>query len=362
MRSRCRLLLAAMICILCVSVWAGSTVKRGRNEGTMNIDASNVIGNGNITVATGTYGNYGPGGARIDPTVGLHVGVSNIIELKAATSFTNFAGLGTSEAHIQFTTPGNDRLRFIGIGISGDLFLSTTADTLSESAASGKPEYSPFMLPSGVIDLDWLAFFKTIPLKTYFAVSFVDEPLLLHRYEQIGAVSGFEWKQYRHSYFIDIGAGFYKEKRSGSFRGDSSYFQRIAWFEPGVRYRLFGIISLLGSFRVMAYQKLKELRPLPAAYVRASFWCEIPLLYKETNTEAIRTLVFLEREKAEKKDKITSSFEQGKRVESGLDKAFKSLHIESEFPDSEQEKAELQKRKEIEKKMEEIEQLLEEIE
>jgi hypothetical protein len=362
MKSNNRVLVAFLIGVFCLTVWAGSAVKRGRNEGTMNIDASNVIGNGNITFATGAYGNYGVSGACIEPTIGLRVGVSNIIELKTATSFTNFAGLGTSEAHIQFTTPGNDRLRFIGIGISGDLFLSTIADTLGVSATSGKPEYNPFMLPSGVIDVDWLALFKTFPLKTYLAFSLVDESTLLHRYEQVAAVSGFEWKQFRHSYFMDIGAGLYKEKRSGSFRGDSSYCQRIVWFEPGLRYRLFGTVSLLGSFRVSVYQKLKEHRPLPAAYIRGSFQCEVPLLYKETNTEAIRTLVFIEKEKAKKKGRITTSFEQGKRVESGLDKEFKALQIQSDFPDSEQEKAELQKRKEIEKKMEEIELLLEEIE
>jgi hypothetical protein len=48
-------------------------------------------------------------------------------------------------------------------------------------------------------------------------------------------------------------------------------------------------------------------------------------------------------------------------VESGLDREFKTLNLKSDIPDSEQEKAELKKREEIQKKMDEIEKLLEEI-
>ena len=43
-------------------------MKRGRNEGTMNMPASNAIGNGNITVYAGGFGSYGTIGTIIDPT------------------------------------------------------------------------------------------------------------------------------------------------------------------------------------------------------------------------------------------------------------------------------------------------------
>jgi hypothetical protein len=356
-------------CFFFVSSLSGeATVNRGRNEGTMNITASNVIGNGNISLSTGTFGHYlrlgrslDSIGFRVDPTVGLQVGISNIIEFRAQTAFTNFSELGTSDAHVQFTLPGNDRLRFFGAAIRGDLYLSTTVDTISSSAASGKPEYNSYIKPSATLDMDWLALFKFFPLKTYFHFSMADEPSLLHRYEQLSFVSGFEWKMYNNSYFADIGAGLYKEKRNGSFIGDSIYAQRIVWFEPGIRYRLFGKFSLLGSFRMAGYQKLKEHRPLPATILRGAFQIVIPILFKETNTEAIRTLVFMEREKVEKKNTITTNFEQGKQVESGLDKEFKSLQLKSDLPGTEQEKEEMKKRQEIQQKMDEIEKLLEEI-
>jgi hypothetical protein len=356
-------------CFFLVSSLSGeATVKRGRNEGTMNIAASNVIGNGNISLSAGTCGHYlrrgrnlDSIGFRVDPTVGLQVGISNILEFRAQTAFTNFSGLGTSDAHVQFTLPGNDRLRFFGAALCGDLYLSTTVDTISSSATSGKPEYNSFMTPSVTLDMDWLALFKSFPLKTYLRFSMADEPALLHRYEQLLFVSGFEWKMYNNSYFADIGAGFYKEKRLDAYPGDSIYGQRIVWFEPGIRYRLFGKFSLLGSFRMAGYQKLKEHRPLPATILRGAFQIVIPLLFKETNTEAIRTLVFMEREKVEKKNTITTSFEQGKRVESGLDKEFKSLQLKSDLPGAEQEKEEMKKRQEIQQKMDEIEKMLEEI-
>jgi hypothetical protein len=345
-----------------------TTLKRGRNEGTMNIAASNVIGNGNISIVTGGFGNYlqrGRGfdsvGFRIDPTVGIQVGISNILEFRAQTAFTNFSGLGTSEAHIQFTSPGNDHLRFLGWALCGDLYLSTAIDTTSSSATSGKPEYNSYLTPSFTVDMDWLALFKLFPLKNYLHFSMVEEPFLLHRYEQISCIAGFEWKMVQNSYFIDIGTGLYKEKSNGSFKGDAGYDQRIAWFEPGVRYRLFGAVCLLGSLRVTGYQRLKERRPLPVTLLHGGFQITIPLLFKETNTEAIRTLVFVERAKVEKKNTITTSFEQGKRIESGIDKDFRSLQLKSDTPGSDQEKEELKKRQDIQQKMDEIEKMLEEI-
>ena len=184
---------------LVLPVSGEATVNRGRNEGTMNIAASNAIGNGNISLSAGTYGHYLQQGRnldsigfRVDPTVGLQIGISNILEFRAQTAFTNFSGLGTSDAHVQFTLPGNDRLRFFGAALCGDLYLSTTVDTISSSATSGKPEYNSFMRPSVTLDMDWLALFKSFPLKTYLHFSMADEPALLHRYEQLSFASGFE--------------------------------------------------------------------------------------------------------------------------------------------------------------------------
>ena len=341
-------------------LFAGAAVERGRNEGTMNIPASNVIGSGNVTLVGAGFGTYGTMGNSFEPTFGICAGIASIIELRAQTSFTSSLEWGTSEVHLKVTTPGNDHLRFFGCAVQGDLYLCTAADSTGPSAGSGKPIYESYMRPSGIVDLDWLAMYKTFPLKTYLAFGVVDEPDLLHLYDQISIKSGFEWKMHQHSGFLEIGAGFYKEKRHDAFEGDPSYLQRIVWFEPGIRYRLFGKYSALASLRVAAYQAIKQNDPLPNALVRGALTMEIPALFKETNTEAIRTLVFMDREKERKKDKVTQDVAQGKRTESGLDKELKSLDVKQDVPDSDQEKDALKKREEIQKKMEDIEKLLQE--
>lgn len=346
--------------LLCTGLFAQTTLKRGRNEGTMNISASNSIGNGNITVYPGASGSYGTIGARMEPTIGICVGIASMIQISGKIAIADFKGLGTSEAHLQLTTPGNDRLRFFGGAFCGDLYLTTAVDTISTSATSGKPEYSSFMLPSGILDLDWLALFKSVPLKTYVAVGLADEPALLFRYQQISIKTGMEWKMYQSSAFIDFGAGFYREKGMGAFTGDEGYNQRIAWVEPGVRYRFFGAYSLLGSLRITGYQALKNKNPLPTSIIRAAAIMDIPLLFRETNTEAIRTLVFMERKKELKKDNIAKNIEQGKRVDNSIDSELKLLNMKSGLPDSDAEKEALQKREAIQQKLDELEKLLDE--
>jgi hypothetical protein len=174
-------LFLAVLLLSGTAIFGESTMKRGRNEGTINIPASNAIGNGNITVYAGTLGSYGTIGTIVDPGVSACIGLADIMQISGKMTFTNFKGLGTSEAHLLLTTPGNDRLRFFGCALSGDLFLTTTVDTLSSTSTAGKPEYGSFMLPSGIVDLDWLALNKAIPLKTYFAASLADEPGQLYR-------------------------------------------------------------------------------------------------------------------------------------------------------------------------------------
>jgi hypothetical protein len=335
------------------------TVRRGRDEGTMNIPASNVIGSGNITLYAAGLGAYGSAGGRISPLFGIYAGIADMIELSGQTSVNNYLEWGTSEAHLRLTTPGNDHLRFFGCAVQGDLYLTTAADSLSGSSAPGKPNYNSYMLPSIIMDFDWLAKSKLFPLKHYFSIGLVDDPDLLPRYSQIAIKTGVEWKLYQHSGFCDIGLGLYKEIRHGVFAGDPSYRQRVVWFEPGMRYRLNGKYSILASFRVAAFRTVNANNPLPTTLVRGGAAFEFPVLFKETNTEAIRSLVFMEQEKARKKDAVSQDIAQGKRAGgSGLDQKLKELNIKEDVPDSDLKKEELKKREEIQEKMKNIEKLL----
>jgi hypothetical protein len=58
----------------------------------MNIPASNVIGNGNITLYAGGTGGYGTTGAMADPTIGVCVGIANIMQISGKIDVKNFKG------------------------------------------------------------------------------------------------------------------------------------------------------------------------------------------------------------------------------------------------------------------------------
>ena len=353
---------SALLILLCCSLLSwGQTVKRGRNEGTFNIPSSNVAGNGNITAGALLSGGYGENGFRADPSFNAAVGISEIMQLSSRASFTNFQGLGSIDCRLQITTPGNNNLRFFGMSLNGDLYLSTTKDTLIGSAEEGKPDYNFYIRPSAIIDLDWIALFNRFPLKSYVSFSMADDPDILYLYEQLSFKAGLEWKMYQHSIILDAGLGLYKEKKNKAFTaGDKNFEQKTFWVEPGIRYRILNRMSILSSVRALVFQSVKRVRPLPAKYVDVSFALEVPLLYRETNTEAIRTMIFVERVKEKSKDFVARNIEQQKSIRPEFEITFDEL--KADLPDAAQEREQLQRREEIHQKMQEIESLLEDLE
>jgi hypothetical protein len=339
-----------------------SQVKRGRNEGTFNIPASNVMGNGNMAISGAMSGSIGRSKIHLDPWVGMNVGIASILQLSGKLSVEDFKRLGGMEARLQVTTPGNDRLRFFGVSILGELYLSTEMDTLSGTALTGKPEFNAYIRPSLIADGDWIAKYQRLPLKTYLYIGLSDNPDLLYMYSQIALRCGVELKFERNSYAIDIGCGFYKEKsrRLTGYTGDASYAQQRVWIEPMVRYRLFDRATLLCSVRALVVQRVKKVRALEPEYLRIATAIETPIVFKETNSEAIRTMIFVEHNKNAVKDSTGLTIDEKKKLASD------SLHITIDGLDLEQttnesEKEILKRREDIQKKMEEIEQLLEDI-
>ncbi|NLG17427.1 MAG: hypothetical protein GX556_08885 [Fibrobacter sp.] len=350
-----------LLLLMCSLMSYSQTVKRGRNEGTFNISPSNVAGNGNITTGISLSGGYGETGLRADPGFNVAIGISDIMQLSGRASFTNFQGLGAVECRLQITTPENNNLRFFGMCINGDLYLSTTKDTLIGSATETRPDYNPFFRPSAVIDLDWIALSSHFPLKNYFSFSMSDNPDMLYLYNQLSFKTGFEWKLYQNSIILDAGLGLYKEKPNLMLpSGDKGFKQQTFWIEPGIRYRLFQRISLLGSLRTLIFQRVKHDRPLPANYMRLSCAVEVPLIYRETNSEAIRTMIFVEKEREKKKDFVTKNIEQQKSIRPDFELTFDEF--KTDLPDAAQQREQLQKREEIHEKMQEIESLLEDLE
>lgn len=354
------------IIVLCCATWLfGQTVKRDRNEGTFSIPASNTMGSTNLSAYIATGAMYGSDGYRIDPIVGARIGIADLMQFSAQTIIENFRKIGLTQAHLQMTLPGNDKLRFFGLAARADLYLSTAIDTISFTVDSSKPEYSPFLNASAIIDLDWLALNKQVPLKTYLYGGLADNAQELFRYDQIGISLGLEWKMYAHAIFLESGMGFYKEKRQKLCpAGDRGYEQNIWWVQGGGRYRFFNRFSLVGTIRLPLLQHLKDVHPLPFDLVGIALRLEIPMLFKETNTEAIRTLVFMENKKAQTSatPEDFSTKTSGEKLIGELNNSFNELDNENQSFDYNNDKEELtKKREEIQKKMDEIELLLKDV-
>jgi len=335
--------------------------KRGRNEGTINVGASNVIGNGNITLHSTIDGRYGTEGFGSRPDIGLKVGIASIIQLTGKVTVEDFTRLGVAQGHVQLTTPGNDRLRFIGAAISGDLYLSSKMDTLSGTAISGRPEYNSYIRASLIADVDWIARYEKLPLKTYMSIGFADNPDLLFRYAQLAMRLGCEMKYERNSFAVDVGAGFYKEKKSTSSGAiaDRSYAQKQLWVEPSVRFRFLGRHSMLLGIRALLFQSVKTVSPLPAEYLRVSSRIEVPIVFKETNSEAIRTMLFVETRKKTRND-VRAPDSTAVAADDSLNISIDGMNLDIIKTESEAEV--LKRREEIREKMDEIELLLEDLE
>lgn len=335
-------------------------VRRGRNEGTINIPASNVAGNGNLTVSGSIQGSIGKPQSMLESKITGEIGIADILQCNVSTSVVNFRRIGMTEVHGQLTMPNNNGLRFFGIALCGDLYLSTAMDTISGEATSGRPDFHSYFRASLFCDQDWIAINKKSRIKTYQLVNMADDADLLFQYEQLSFKLGAEWKTNKHSYFLDASVGLYKEKHTSVFSGDKGYQQQKVWIEPGARLRIRNRFSILTSMKFLLVQRVKAERPLPAQYVSMSVSFVAPLYFKETSTEAIRTLIFIDNAKDKDKDRITRNIEQGKSIKTDFETGFEELAPERS--DIDQEKEALRKKEEIQNKMEEIEKLLEDLE
>ncbi len=340
-----------------------STVARGREEGTFYVPGSNVIGSGNITAyaSGGTW--YSLGGFTFNPVIGGIIGVGSILQGSAQLQLIGKRGLGPVEAHVTVTLPKNDNLRLFGVSLAGDLFLSTTADTISATSDTSKPEFSPFFFPSITADCDVIARIPSLPLKAYISVGFADQPTLLFRYSQLAIKGGLEARLYKHSFFVDGGVGLYKEKptRLNGMVGDNGFTQGYVWIGPGGRYRLRDRFSIVGSIKFALVQFLKTSKPLTPDLIGLGIRIEAPVYYRETNTEAIRSLVFMEREKT------IRAATAGKDVHTK--EYFETLHLDLDtisgkretFDFSAENEKLVKERAAVQEKMDTLEQMLNEI-
>ncbi len=335
------------------------SVKRVRNEGTFYLPASNVMGNGNISVYSQLKGRLTSKLLEAIAELGVGIGLAEILQFKIQTSFINFNELGPSEMHLQATLPGNDQLRFFGIAISSDLYLSTSIDTIDQEADITKPKYNPYLLASIIVDLDLVSRINQFPIKIYTLASLLDNPRLLFEYKQLALKGGFELKMLKNSMFVDGGIGLYKERHAKGITRPK-FDQIYGWISPGIRYRVLNRFSILGNFRWTIFRKTNRTGSLNPEKILFSLKFEAPIIFKETNTEAIRTLVFLEKIKKDNDKRLFSQDTKSKNMlldkfESGI---FDSKEKEETFDYKKEKKTIIKRREKVKAKMEEIEELL----
>ncbi len=352
------ILLAAVYILFLPYSALSQTVKRGRDEGPTGIPASNVMGNGNISLFIESIARYSLNRSGYDPILGGKIGISDIVQLTGQFVPIAKKGIGPVEAHLHITLPGNDNLRFFGAALRADLFLSSTQDTLGATSQADKPEYNPYLFPSLTLDLDWLALFKFLPMKTYVFMGMVDNIDYLPLYDQLSLRFAVEWKMYRHSVFVGLGTGLYREKRNKTTPGDAGYAQGYFWIEPGARFRLRGRFCIIGSTKLTLFQNVKTRNPLKPELFNASIKFEVPIVFKETNAEVIRTLIFMEGKKEKKLNEFEKRIATGKSLVDTLDASLLETSDSSGTAYFPEEKDSMKKkREETQKKMDEIERL-----
>ena len=334
-------------------------IKRNRNEGTISVPASNVIGASNITPFAYTSFGYGNAGLSFVPIIGADIGVADILQVTGQMAIPKkISTLGSSEVHVILTTPFNDNLRFFGLAISADLYLSSIRDTISKASSSEKPLFSPHLAATLLADIDCIALWKTFPVKAYLSVGMVDNSDLLFQYEQLTAKAGLELKLRDHGLFANIGFAAYKEKSHKYWNGDESFSQFYAWAEPGGRYRLFNRFSILAGARIRFFMLERSVQPFTPEVLRVSIKFELPLFLRETNAEAIRSLIFMEQVK-QKRGAPVNAGAVDRSMLGDIGSSLENIDRDTTTFDYSLEKANLKKQREtIQKKMESIENLL----
>ncbi len=352
-----------------------TSVKRGRNEGLFLCPASNVMGNANLSGAIGADIRINSDRLLSGQSVWGAIGIAEIMQFSAEATAFDFSSLGPAVAHLQITTPRNDKLRLFGIAASADVYLSTSTDMLAPGTDPNKPQYSPYPLGSIITDLDLIAGRHKIPMKFYLSGGFCDDPALLFRYRQIDFRFGGEWKSPKSSVFFETAAGLYDERdytgNKGNFKG-----YRVTLM-PGVRKRLGKRVSLLASIGITPF----VLKPNVTASTKDTiglfnpdrFSCalrlEIPIVYHETNTEAVRSLEYMHKATSKASADTLTGRETAVDIEPASDttataKKDPNIATKNQAGESFDYKSEtdaLKKRRlEAQKRMDEIEKILEE--
>ncbi len=347
-------------------------IKREREESITELIASNTMGFGNIWVRSGlSVESKSDGTGKFEPYQAIGLGLSQ--NMSAWAGAVPFEGglkkiIGKADAHIKLTLPYNDNLRLFGLAVQGDLILSTEMDTLSKGQDTARPAFTPKIGITAAADLDLIKVYKQLPLKFYVNWSTIDNDRLLVTYQQQSFRFGVEYKDARNSYFLGMKYGLYKQLTGDDvIDGKAGYDENLFMLLPGVRYRILSRFSVLGTALFTVGGTLKRNSSLSYSRYGFRLGLEFPIFFRETNAEAIRAMIFLDKKKDIPEDKAVTIKTRKKNNDlSGLfmpddpneTQSFTKSLKEGDVPEEREEQVK-EKRKKINEELDNIEKLLE---
>jgi hypothetical protein len=163
-------------------------------------------------------------------------------------------------------------------------------------------------------DIDLIKKLPWLPLKLYLNVSNLDDERIMLYYDAINIKGGLEFKGMRNSYFASAILGFYKERvQESSTTGNEVYNNALIALIPGMRWRFRDNMSLVGRAKVMLPVAGEGVH-LPKKMIGFSIQWEMPLFFKDTDAEAIRALIYMDRKKTKIKQAADKNPTRGNAI------------------------------------------------
>ncbi len=317
-----RLLLVVSLALGWQSVMA--VPKRSRAEAVPGMETSNTVALGDIWLEAGFSSQFQTrilseeflaatvdstyrqdfigltgGGGRLNrevvlyPRLGAIIGLGHFLHIQLNSIPWDGSKIGASSAQMKITSPGNDNLRLFGIGASVGAVFTTEENSMTRHQTT--PGFDPFAFGALMIDLDLIKLVPDYPFKMYFNYFSLDEQRLAHSYRQHSFKAAFEYKGYKRSYYLRGNFALYKPKSvavaskdwEGGYRSASAVgfgFRK----SMGERFSMAGELSF-DPYRPMSFYRSEFSKP-----PRISLDFTVPLLHKESRTEALRALIFHE--------------------------------------------------------------------
>ena len=156
------------------------------------------------------------------------------------------------------------------------------------------------------MDLDFIKVAPTFPAKMYLNLSNSDNYKLDRMYTQYAVKFGYEYRAHYSGYYMKTGFALYKEKKTDKNPSPKAgflpplsefglgYKKHFPWTHP-INFNFNLEFDMLSPFKFLK----NDLNKSP----KISTNIEIPLYIRETNTEALRQLIYTEKERKSNKNK-----------------------------------------------------------